>query len=70
MVKLSFEQFEWWSNKIIWFLGAKYKRHVSVAHPLFRGNKILIHFDTIINCIDELLVRWREIDDLTNEERT
>ncbi|CAF4399075.1 unnamed protein product [Rotaria sp. Silwood2] len=46
-------------NGIICLKGAKFKRHASVISSLFRRGKILIHLDTIINCTDKLLDRWR-----------
>ncbi|CAF1142003.1 unnamed protein product [Rotaria sp. Silwood1] len=45
--------------------GAKYKRHTSVSYSLFRGSKIFMHLDTIIDCTDKLLDRWRQINDPT-----
>lgn len=44
-------------------IGAKYKRHTSVSYPLFRGTKIFMHLDTILDCTDKLLDRWRQVND-------
>jgi cytochrome P450 len=41
------------------YLGAKFKRHTSVLSSLFRRNKIVGYLDTIIECTDKLLDRWR-----------
>ncbi|CAF3835859.1 unnamed protein product [Rotaria sordida] len=46
-------------NGVICLKGAKFKRHASVISSLFRRGKILIHLDTIIDCTDKLLDRWR-----------
>ncbi|CAF4532379.1 unnamed protein product [Rotaria sp. Silwood1] len=46
-------------NGIICLKGAQYKRHASVISSLFRRGKILVHLDTIIDCTDKLLDRWR-----------
>ncbi|CAF1075692.1 unnamed protein product [Rotaria sordida] len=46
-------------NGIICLKGAKFKRHASVISSLFRRGKILVHLDTIIDCTDRLLDRWR-----------
>jgi cytochrome P450 len=40
-------------------LGAKFKRHATFTSPLFRRGKILVHLNTIIDCTDKLLDRWR-----------
>ncbi|CAF1313026.1 unnamed protein product [Rotaria sordida] len=48
-----------------WAEGAKYKRWASATNPLFRGSKVLMHLDIIIDCTDKLLARWRQIDDPT-----
>lgn len=41
------------------FLGPIYKRHVGIIAPLFRGSKLNTHLDTINDCVDKLLLRWR-----------
>jgi hypothetical protein len=41
------------------FIGSKYKRHASLASPLFRRNKIIPNFDLILDCTDKLLDNWR-----------
>ncbi|CAF3663560.1 unnamed protein product [Rotaria sp. Silwood1] len=46
-------------NSIFCLTGSKYKRHASITHSLFRRGKIINHLDTIINCTDKLLTRWR-----------
>ncbi|CAF1064376.1 unnamed protein product [Rotaria sordida] len=46
-------------NSIFCLTGSKYKRHTTITHPLFRRGKIVNHLDTIINCTDKLLTRWR-----------
>jgi cytochrome P450 len=40
-------------------LGASYKRHHSIVSPLFRRNKLNAYLDTIVDCTDKLLTRWR-----------
>ncbi|CAF3477693.1 unnamed protein product [Rotaria socialis] len=41
------------------FIGPKFKRHTTIISPLFRRAKISAHADTIIDCTDKLLNRWR-----------
>ena len=40
-------------------LGPIYKRHIGIVAPLFRGSKLNTHLDTINDCTDKLLMRWR-----------
>lgn len=40
-------------------LGAEFKRHAAFTGPLFRRAKLLVHFNTILDCTDRLLDRWR-----------
>ena len=40
-------------------LGAKFKRHASIVSTLFRGHKVNVHLETIFDCTDKLLTRWR-----------
>ncbi|CAF1178689.1 unnamed protein product [Adineta steineri] len=44
---------------VICLKGAEFKRHASFTAPLFRRAKILVHFNTITECTDKLLDRWR-----------
>lgn len=44
---------------IICLKGAEFKRHATFTGPLFRRAKILIHLNTILDCTDKLLNRWR-----------
>ncbi|CAM4800059.1 unnamed protein product [Rotaria magnacalcarata] len=46
-------------NAIIGLKGPKFKRHTTIISPLFRRAKISAHVDTIIDCTDKLLNRWR-----------
>ncbi|CAF3437696.1 unnamed protein product [Rotaria socialis] len=46
-------------NAVLCLRGAKFKRHASIVSPLFRGNKINVHLDAILDCTDKLLMRWR-----------
>jgi len=46
-------------NALICLEGAKYKRHAAAISFLFRRSKILPHFETIVNCTDKFLNRWR-----------
>ncbi len=46
-------------SQFIKILGASYKRHFSIVSPLFRRNKLNAYLDTIIDCTDKLLARWR-----------
>lgn len=44
---------------VICLKGAEFKRHAAFTAPLFRRGKILIHLNTILDCTDKLLDRWR-----------
>ena len=39
--------------------GPIYKRHFGIIAPLFRRNKLNAHLDTIYDCTEKLLLRWR-----------
>jgi cytochrome P450 len=49
--------------QFIKILGASYKRHFSIVSPLFRRNKSNAYLDTILDCTDKLLARWRTYND-------
>jgi cytochrome P450 len=40
-------------------LGAKYKLHAAVTLSLFRHGKVISNLDLIVDCVDQLLVKWR-----------
>lgn len=46
-------------NSLLFYSGAKYKRHSALTIPLLRRVKIVSHMDTIIDCTDRLLDKWR-----------
>jgi cytochrome P450 len=48
-------------------LGAEYHRHSTIVKPLFRRNKVNAYYDTIIDCTDKLLNRWRNYNNDTKQ---
>lgn len=48
-------------------VGAKFKRHASIVSTLFRGNKVNVHLETIFDCTDKLLSRWRTYNNDPNQ---
>jgi cytochrome P450 len=43
------------SDGLLSLKGEKWKRHARIMLPIFRRNKILTHFETIVNCIDDFI---------------
>ena len=67
-----YERFEYYQKLLseslfIKFLGAEYHRHSSIVKPLFRRNKVNAYYDTIIDCTDKLLNRWRNYNNDTKQ---
>ncbi|CAF3422933.1 unnamed protein product [Rotaria socialis] len=47
-------------NPVMFILGVQVKRHAAVTYPLFRRGKFTPNLDLIIECVDQLLAKWRE----------
>ncbi|UJR10982.1 hypothetical protein I4U23_015167 [Adineta vaga] len=52
---------------ILCLKGSAFKRHSSIVTPLFRRYKVNAYLDTINDCTDKLLSRWKNSNDESNK---